>query len=431
LAYGDDIANLNADHHWPFDGDLLDAIGSENGSGTGVSYGVAIAEDSTNSVLLNATTDQVSVADNAEMNFGAKYARIVCGWFMVTAFQSPPKYIYGEGETDDSFHFVMFLGNQIMLELTIGGTNNMQIFADRALQPNRAYHLTARFSGNAYDNELSLFLDGVKQTDAIPVDREPDVATFEPDTNIEFGASYTTQRIGNQTIEVNACVNSNYAHWASWHDADAEAVTETDIRETLFEKGALPDTTISSGTQSAMQTSLDALADTERDDAPLCIRVEAVTGDGDVELEADNITFDPLASIHVQYMGTGTLTWKSTNGGSASIGSTPNGGTIVFVTEVTLTINVKALVGGAAVNGARVYIEAAAGGSLTAGDLILSTTTNASGVATTTFDYSSNQPVLIRIRQGSSSPYYIGQSVTATIRSTGLNQTFLLVSDEG
>ena len=97
-----------------------------------------------------------------------------------------------------------------------------------------------------------------------------------------------------------------------WDGSDAD-LTDTEIRETLFELGALAGTTISSGSESAMQTSLDALADTVRGNEPLNIRVEEVTGDGDLTLSADNITHDDLASIHVQYLGSGTLTWQNTN----------------------------------------------------------------------------------------------------------------------
>lgn len=52
-----------------------------------------------------------------------------------------------------------------------------------------------------------------------------------------------------------------------------------------------------------------------------------------------NMTFDPLASIHIQFMGTGTLNWTNNATSQASIGSTPNGGTINFINPTTFTIN--------------------------------------------------------------------------------------------
>ncbi len=61
---------------------------------------------------------------------------------------------------------------------------------------------------------------------------------------------------------------------------------------------------------------------------------------GGAELSINNDrVFDPLASIHIQWMGTGTLEVTNINGGNASIGSTPNGGTIVFLNPSQLTIN--------------------------------------------------------------------------------------------
>ena len=60
----------------------------------------------------------------------------------------------------------------------------------------------------------------------------------------------------------------------------------------------------------------------------------------DLTLTFDNVVMDPLASIHVQWMSaTGTLTVVNTNGSNLSIGSAPNGGTIVFVTPATLTVS--------------------------------------------------------------------------------------------
>ena len=54
---------------------------------------------------------------------------------------------------------------------------------------------------------------------------------------------------------------------------------------------------------------------------------------------ADNVTHDPLASVHIQWMGTGTLTYVNTNGSDASIFSTPNGGTVTIVNPAVLTVS--------------------------------------------------------------------------------------------
>lgn len=145
---------------------------------------------------------------------------------------------------------------------------------------------------------------------------------------------------------------------------------------------------------------------------------------------ADNITFDPLSSIHVQYTGTGTLTWVNDNGADASIGSTPNGGTLIIADRQTLTVTVKDAATSAVVVGARVFIEADTGGDLAAGTVIMNTTTNGSGVATATFDYTSDQPIIGWVRKGTSSPYYKEGSLPDTLTSTALDTIVLMVKDE-
>ena len=87
-----------------------------------------------------------------------------------------------------------------------------------------------------------------------------------------------------------------------------------------------------------MQSSLDAFQNTTRPNVPLAIRIEAVSGDGDLTLNVNNIVFDPLSSIHVQYMGTGTLTLVNIGSSNTSIKSTPNAGTVTIVTPKVLTV---------------------------------------------------------------------------------------------
>lgn len=429
MAYSTDISNLNADHHWKFDGNSNDAIGSANGTDTSVLYtGSAIAEDATNCMSSNAVGDRVSIPTTTDINNSAQTRKAVAGWFAVTAIQNPPKNIYGEGDATQAFRMILGWGNYLMFEVD-DPSFTIQIFGDTPLEINRPYHLCMIFEGNGYGNEVRAYLDGVEQTNADPSDREPDAATLTARSVAEFGDPAGTVAVGGTAVILICPINGQWQHWATWDGADA-VLTDTEVREELFEKGALPDVTISSGTESAMQTSLDAYADTERSDAPLCIRVEAVTGGGDFELELDNITFDPLASIHVQYTGTDTLTLINTNGANCSIVSTPNGGTVTLKTRTTLTITVKDVTDSSNIESARVYIEADSGGDLTAGTEIMNTTTNASGVATVSFDYTSNQPIVGRVRKGTSTPLYKSGAVTGPITSAGLTQTILLIPDE-
>ena len=67
---------------------------------------------------------------------------------------------------------------------------------------------------------------------------------------------------------------------------------------------------------------------------------------------------------------------------------------------------------------------------MTAGTLIMSELTNASGVATATFDYTSDQPIIGYARKAGSSPLYKEASLPSTLTSTELNTTVLMVGDE-
>lgn len=429
MAYSDDISNLNADHHWDFDGDSLDQIGSANGTDTSMLYtSSAIAKDATYCAETNATTDRVSIPTTTDINNSAQNRKAVAGWFMVTAIQNPPKNIYGEGDGTQAFRFILGWGNYLMFEVD-DPSFTLQIFGDVPLAVNRPYHLCMIFEGNGYSNEVRAFLDGVEQLNASPLDREPDAATLTARSVPEFGDPAGTVAVGGTAVILIAPINGKWNHWATWDGADA-VLTDTEVRETLFERGALADVTISSGTESAMQTALDVYADTLRGDAPCCIEIEAVSGGGDFELTLDNITFNDLASIHIRYNGTAnTLTLINTNGANCSITSAPFGGSITLLTEVDVTITVKDLVTTSVIVGARVYIEADSGGDLSAGTEILNTTTNASGIATTTFNYGSSQPIVGVVRKGSSTYYRQGE-IVGSIESTGLDQLVLMIQDE-
>ena len=341
MAYRDDISALGADHHWDFDGDSLDQIGSVNGTNTSISFSdSAIAEDATNCARTDGLGDRVSLATTTEINNSAQARKAVCGFFETTAFQAPPTRIYGEGDNLTCFQFVMGFGNSIMAEV-VEPTNfpeGLQIYGP-TIVPNRVYHLCAIFSGNAHDNEFKFFVDGVEQLDADPSDRAPDTADLNARGVAEFADPAGTAGIGGGVVLQQAGRNCRYQHWATWGDEADALLTDDEVREELFEKGTLANETISSGTESAMQTSLNAIDNEEKGNHPCCIRIEGNTGDTDFTLDCTAITYDPLASIHVQYMGTATLTWRDDIDSDTQIFSTPNGGTVVVERETSLTLN--------------------------------------------------------------------------------------------
>lgn len=427
MAYRDDISALGADHHWDFDGDSLDQIGSVNGVDTSMLYtSGAIAEDATNCAETNAISDRVSIPTTTNINNSAQARKAVCGWFMATAIQNPPKNIYGEGDATQAFRFILGWGNFLVFETDNASVIN-QIYGDVPLAANRAYHLCMIYENSTYGNEVRAYLDGVEQLNAEPTNRQPGASTLPARTVGEFGDPAGTVAVGGTAVLIIAPINGKYQHWATWGDEADAVLTDTEVREELFEKGALPFNTISAGTEAVMQAEITLDEDdSDGTNVPLDIRVEQVTGDGDLELTIDNRTFDPLASIHVQYMGTGTLTIINTGTSNASIGSTPNGGTIVFKTEVTVTITCKDVVTGAVIEDARVYL-------LDSGDnVILNDLTNASGVLTGTYNYVTDDIISskCRARKGSASPYYKTAPIAGTITSNGLTSTILMIPDE-
>jgi len=433
MAYSADISALGADHHWKFDGNSTDAIGTASGTDTTMSYTSSpIAEDATNSALMDVRTDSISIPTTTTINNSAQARKAVGGWFMVDAFELPHCRIYGEGDNTTNFQLVLFAGNSVMLEIRDSTTWQVQVYSDIAIQTSRVYHFCAILEGSGYSNLVRFYIDGVEQTSGIPTNRQPGSATLSSRGVAEFGDPAGTVGVNgtallmqspgdNRTTE--QVINAYYQHWFAFGDTASAALTATQVRDTLFEKGALPDITIAAGTESAMQTSLDAYASTLRADAPLCIRVSTVTGDGDLTLDANNITFSPLASIHVQYMGTGTLTWKNSNGGDASIGSVPNGGTITFVKPQTLTVTAKDASDQSAINGARVYLEADTGGLLPAGDSVTITRSATTATVThTAHGLSTGDTIAIR---GANQPEY---NDIKTITVTGVNTYTFTVS---
>lgn len=333
MAYRDDIAALGLQHHWPFDGDALDIIGSADGTQTGMAAGPAISEDAAASRATNGTADRIALPTTTTINNSAQSRKIVAGWYSVTEIQPPPKRIYGEGTQNPLFQFMFAYGNNCMFEVVVGGAA-FQVFGP-VLQPNRLYHLCGVFEGSGFADRVKFYVDGVEQTLAEPNDRQPGVATLGARGVGEFGDPSGGSGVGGVTVTLNSAVNGYSQNWVA---GDGLTLTDAEVRETLFEKGALPDLTISSGSEAAMQVALNAVASTVRPDAALCIRIEGLAGGGDLALSLDNVTFDPLASIHVQYTGVDTLTLTNTNGSDASIISTPNGGTVSLVNPAELTI---------------------------------------------------------------------------------------------
>jgi hypothetical protein len=322
MAYSEDIDALNPDHRWEFNGnEAVDQVGLVNGTPTGMVSATAISEDVANSIQSNAIAgDRIALVTTTDINNSVQSRKAVGGWFNVSKINPHPVSIYNEGVNSLTYHLVMALGNAIMFEV-VESAVSLQAFGI-ALVPNRNYHLYTEYQGTAFDDRIRLYIDGVLTEEVVV-----GVADLAARGIPEFADPSITVGVGGDVILLQAPVNGSYNQWATW--SNKTLPTALEIREELFEKGALPEVTITN------QAGLDVLAGTLRGNFPLCIRVNVA---GSISLTADNITFDPLASIHIQYNGSGTLTWTNTNGSKASIGSVIGGGAINFVNPATLTI---------------------------------------------------------------------------------------------
>ena len=149
-----------------------------------------------------------------------------------------------------------------------------------------------------------------------------------------------------------------------------------------------------------------------------------------------NITFDGYgadttnnAAVFVS-AASGTVT-ININGGDTPTFRTA-GATVVINNTKTVRVIVEDADTLAAIEGARVLLEAASGGPLTAGTDILSGLTNASGIIEDTgFSFTSNQPVTGRVRKATlPGTLYKQGAITGTITVNGFETTILLQADE-
>lgn len=334
MAYRDDIIALGANHLWRLDGDVNDSIGVLNLTNSGGGFGgPQLCEDTSASYQTNGTADTATAAsDSSVQDVTQDYCYAF--WFQTNAVQQPPTRVLGDGGQTANNSFLLGFGNSIVAEADCDPTV-IQVGSGTALAAGRSYHLALVFRDiGGGSSQLEFFLDGVSQGTA---DVSDVMNSGRGGFALGGATNTTTYSIGGTAFQLVSPVNGNYGMFCTF--VSANLPTNAEIRDELFEKGALPGVTISSDTEANMQTALDALADTVRPDEPLNIRIEAVTGDGTLNLTADNITHNSLASAHVQYMGTGTLNYTNTNGADASIGSTPNGGTINFINPATLTVD--------------------------------------------------------------------------------------------
>lgn len=127
----------------------------------------------------------------------------------------------------------------------------------------------------------------------------------------------------------------------------------------------------------------------------------------------------------------GAVTINNLSGGT---GLTYRNGTSASTTvnsAVTVKVTATDKDTGSPIEGARVRLEAASGGDLAEGTVILDNLlTNASGIAQDTgFNFTNNQPVTGVVRKGTHAPIYVAAPISGTITSSGFDATIIMDKD--
>lgn len=137
--------------------------------------------------------------------------------------------------------------------------------------------------------------------------------------------------------------------------------------------------------------------------------------------------------IRVNYTDTSNDLIISVQGGTTpSVMNTGAGNVIVVEGQVDVTVNVVDS-SGADIDGARVYVEAAAGGPLSVGTVLINKLLTVNGTVTSTVGLSSDQPITGNIRKASSAPFYKAANVpggTVVSSTNGLTLNVQMITDE-
>jgi len=395
------VDTLKADHYWRLNNtynDTGDTGPTRNMTsavtGTWTFNTQEIVDGNTHCLNFASVTNRREISDSANMNVTGNFAeRTLSCWIQLDEIQHDLGALWKEGGGVQNLAFLVGYGNVLLFQGadTPGNAINAQAWSDFKLKTGRPYHICGRYTLSESPKELRLYIDGIEQTETSgnPLgvgnfdSHSGDVVWGDPDANLETGGT---------DIAYAGLNDAQVSDFATWSDnsagTNAGALHKTDeIRNILYRRGALPDDTISTGTESAMQASVEALNET-RPDWPLSLRVEPPTGGGDFELKLEDGAANPWVfnddiTSHVEFRGSGTLTLINPVGGNVDVAKcwSESGGTIAVVNEVEVLVKVQDF-NGVAIQSARVLITADTGNDLPYQDSV--TITRSGSTATVT-----------------------------------------------
>jgi hypothetical protein len=337
-------------HIWTFQNTYNDEVGSAtaNNSTSGTPTFVTnrlLCRNDTHSIQLDSEGDGFGPANQTDMNdTSSAQRRYIGGWLMLDRISQTLAVLWEEGAQVNNIALLNGFGNNPQFQFADAGGDYAQCFFDVNLTPNRPYHILGEFNSSNHKSGIcAVWLDGVKQTES---NGNPwTVSAFPSHTgNISWGQqSNEDLKVGDDRgvdatiIEFVSPVECNYSHWASWIDSTMNDVTE--IRETLFAKGALCLYDITGADEAALQSDLDTqCADTLVTDFPGGIRLPSIGSD--YTLTFDNITFEDRVSAPIIYMGAAQVTIILANGSDIdeSKCEAPFGGSFVFQRPSLVTL---------------------------------------------------------------------------------------------
>ena len=138
------------------------------------------------------------------------------------------------------------------------------------------------------------------------------------------------------------------------------------------------------------------------------------------------------AAVKMNIASGNTVTLSVESGTIPTVYNTGSGTLVISANEYTLTVTVKDITDDSVIQGAMVYVTAAAGGPLTEGTVIINkATTNVSGQVTDTRSLASDQPITGRVRSATTGTFYKTGKISGTFSSTANTPlTVLMIPDE-
>ena len=337
-SYFSIVRDTEPDHWWILDGDYNDTVGNNtmNVSTTGTHTFTANPLVDLASQSWRSQNGKRETASSTNMNLQVELTRTMGGWIMLNGIQAQVSCLYEEGGSVNNLAYFVGVGNVLVCQLADTGDDNVQAFSDFSLEVDRAYHVMFKFDYNLVGSakRFDLYIDGIRQG---VTQGNPLIATdFDAHSgDISFGGPGGTLEVGGTNVSFASQQNTNLAYWASWTSYLDDATLLQ-----LFQRGARPSYTITTDTVANMQTQLDALANSTFANDPLTLRIERSSDEVPLNLSADNITFNALSSIHVEYRGDQVLNWTNANGTNLVINKCVQslGGAITILNPSTLTL---------------------------------------------------------------------------------------------